>query len=67
MSSWDAFGHSTSEISMALWNSAPAIYNTAVFDGGACLLFLVSKIQMSVNFGDFRARGIPVRCMKQQK
>ena len=63
---WEAFGHHPDEIYMTLWNSAPAIYNTSVFDGGATVTFRVSKIQMSVNIGDFRSRGIPVRCLKQR-
>ena len=66
-SSWEAFGHNQEEIYAAVWNSCPAIYNTSVYDGGACSYFRVSKLEMAVNIGDIRARGIPVRCVKQQK
>ena len=67
LGSWEAFGYNPEEICMALWNSDPGIYNTSVYDGGSCLYFRVSRIQMSLNHGDYRARGIPVRCVKQTK
>ena len=65
-SSYDAFGYNPDEISAALWNSCAAIYNTSVYDGGACMYFRVKTLNMAINKGDFCARGIPVRCVKQK-
>ena len=62
---WESFGHNPEEICLALWNSDPGMYNTSVYDGASCLYFRVARIQMSLNYGDYRARGIPVRCVKQ--
>ena len=64
-SSWDAYGHNPDELSAALWNSCAAIYNLGKYDGGSCTYYSVNKLSMSLNYGDFRARGIPVRCLKQ--
>ena len=64
--SYQAFGYDTDEIYIALWNSGISTYNTNVYDGGSSLQYRVKTLMMSVNQGDFRARGIPVRCVKQQ-
>jgi len=63
---WDAFGHNPTDISAALWTSDVTTYNTSVYDGGSSVYFEVRKASMQLNHGDFRARGIPVRCVKQQ-
>lgn len=65
-SSYDAFGYNQEEIYAAVWNSNSTTYNIGVYDGGACMSFRVKTINMAVNNGDFCARGIPVRCVKQQ-
>lgn len=64
--SWEAFGHHPQNICMALWTSDVGIYNSSVYDGGSSVYYEVNKVSMSLNHGDFRARGIPVRCVKQQ-
>lgn len=64
--SWEAFGHHPENICLALWTSDVGIYNSSVYDGGSSVYFEVSKGRMRLNHGDFRARGIPVRCVKQQ-
>ena len=65
-SSYEAFGHNQDEIYFAVWNSGASMYNTNVYDGGACTTYRVKTLMMSINGGDFRARGIPVRCVKQK-
>ena len=64
--SWEAFGHHPENICLALWTSDVGIYNSSVYDGGSSVYYEVSKDRMRLNHGDFRARGIPVRCVKQQ-
>ena len=64
--SYDAFGYDFEEVYAALWNSSVTTYNTNIYDGGSSLQYRVKLLQMSINQGDFRARGIPVRCVKQQ-
>ena len=64
--SYEAFGHDPDEIYIAMWSSGISTYNTNVFDGGSSLQYRVKTLSMTINQGDFRGRGIPVRCVKQK-
>ena len=64
--SYEAFGYDPNEIYVALWNSGITTYNTSVYDGGSSVQYRMKTLMMNINQGDFRARGIPVRCVKQQ-
>lgn len=62
---YEALWHHPDEIYIALWNSGVGIYNTGQYDGGSCTTYRLKTNLVYPNAGDLRARGIPVRCVKQ--
>lgn len=63
---WDGWGGTSAEACLVLWNSSAARYYLRDNDGAAVARVAKNSGSAEFNKADLRARGIPVRCIKQQ-
>ena len=60
---YDAVGQDTDDYTLALWHSCAAHYWLAHDDGGMMTLLKPKTQEVLLNYGDMRARLVPVRCV----
>ena len=65
-SEYDAYGGTSNDPCLVLWNSCAARYHMSDNDGASVIRVSKNSENVEFNKAEFRARGIPVRCIKQQ-